>query len=109
MVSNYEFVTFPLVSSDMSSFAIISIRQRERKKKKELLSFSFKGLAVVFCVFPLMLPVGLWSVIAAFPDHNHLFLYLHADVKWASSQENLSSGFPPKRVSNQSPQLQETS
>ena len=25
--------------------------------------------------------------------------------KWASSQENLSSGFPTKRVSNQSPQL----
>ena len=26
--------------------------------------------------------------------------------KWASSRENLSSGFPTKRVSNQSPQLQ---
>ena len=26
--------------------------------------------------------------------------------KWASPRENLSSGFPPKRVSNQSPQLQ---
>ena len=26
--------------------------------------------------------------------------------KWASSRENLSSGFPKKRVSNQSPQLQ---
>ena len=25
---------------------------------------------------------------------------------WASSRENLSSGFPTKRVSNQSPQLQ---
>ena len=27
-------------------------------------------------------------------------------IKWASSQENLSSGFPSKRVSNWSPQLQ---
>ena len=27
-------------------------------------------------------------------------------LKWASPRENLSSGFPPKRVSNQSPQLQ---
>ena len=28
------------------------------------------------------------------------------DTIWASSRENLSSGFPTKRVSNQSPQLQ---
>ena len=27
-------------------------------------------------------------------------------IIWATSRENLSSGFPPKRVSNQSPQLQ---
>ena len=29
-----------------------------------------------------------------------------AFVIWAATQENLSSGFPTKRVSNQSPQLQ---
>ena len=29
--------------------------------------------------------------------------------KWASSRENLSSGFPSKRDSNQSPQLQRQS
>ena len=28
------------------------------------------------------------------------------DIKWASSRENLSSGCPTKRVSNQSPKLQ---
>ena len=27
-------------------------------------------------------------------------------IMWASTQENLSSGFPSKRVSNQSPKLQ---
>ena len=27
-------------------------------------------------------------------------------IKWASSRENLSSGFPTKRVTDQSPQLQ---
>ena len=32
---------------------------------------------------------------------NHLLVNM-----WASSRENLSSGFPTKRVSNQSPQLQ---
>ena len=31
------------------------------------------------------------------------FIFSHI---WASSRENLSSGFPTKRVSNQSPQLQ---
>ena len=30
----------------------------------------------------------------------------HAYSIWASSRENLSSGFPTKQVSNQSPQLQ---
>ena len=30
-------------------------------------------------------------------------------IKWASSRENLSSGFPSKRDSNQSPQLQRLS
>ena len=32
--------------------------------------------------------------------------YVRVHSKWASPRENLSSGFPPKRVSNQSPQLQ---
>ena len=31
---------------------------------------------------------------------------LRDNVKWASSRENLSSGFPTKRVSKQSPLLQ---
>ena len=35
-----------------------------------------------------------------------VFGNFHIDVIWASSRENLSSGFPTKRVSNQSPQLQ---
>ena len=35
----------------------------------------------------------------------HTFL-LAPDFNWASSRENLSSGFPTKRVSNRSPQLQ---
>ena len=30
----------------------------------------------------------------------------NAYTKWATSRENLPSGFPPKRVSKQSPQLQ---
>ena len=29
-----------------------------------------------------------------------------SNIIWASSRENLSLGFPTKRVSNQSPQLQ---
>ena len=33
-------------------------------------------------------------------------IQMKAEAKWAASQENLSSGFPTKRVSNQSPQLQ---
>ena len=33
-------------------------------------------------------------------------LVSHSIVIWASSRENLSSGFPTKRDSNQSPQLQ---
>ena len=30
----------------------------------------------------------------------------NVNINWASSRENLSSGFPTKRISNQSPQLQ---
>ena len=33
---------------------------------------------------------------------------LHGCNNWASSRQNLSSGFPTKRVSNQSPQLHMT-
>ena len=32
--------------------------------------------------------------------------YFYISIIWASSRENLSSGFPTKRDSNQSPQLQ---
>ena len=32
--------------------------------------------------------------------------YIIDNVKWASSRENLSSGFPTKRLLKQSPQLQ---
>ena len=48
---------------------------------------------------------------------NFTAYFLHKDEKyvfleyiiWASSRENLSSGFPSKRDSNQSPQLQRQS
>ena len=38
-----------------------------------------------------------------------LLTYIKYETKWASSRENLSLEFPPKRVSNQSPELQRLS
>ena len=40
--------------------------------------------------------------------HRNMFIWkmVHVIIIWASSRENLSSGFPTKQVSNQSPQLQ---
>ena len=41
-----------------------------------------------------------------FEQYIGFIVFSASGVTWASSRENLSSGFPTKRVSNRSPQLQ---
>ena len=49
-------------------------------------------------------PVTFVNIIGASPYE--ILIKLMFYLNWVSSLENLSSGFPTKRVSNQSPQLQ---
>ena len=49
-------------------------------------------------------PVTFVNIIGASPYE--ILIKLMFYLTWVSSLENLSSGFPTKRVSNQSPQLQ---
>ena len=89
----------------LSSFTIILKRKRELVA---LLLLSYGCLVTVnaLWLFFKVSWVGLQCVIVVFHDHTHL-LFANSKIEmWASSRENLSSGFPTKRGSNQSPQLQ---
>ena len=57
----------------------------------------------ILFIFGIMIYAGpKFSIV---PSTTHIGHLKVTDIR-ASSRENLSSGFPPKRVSNQSPQLQ---
>ena len=89
----------------LSNFTIILKRKRELVALL-LLSYGCLVTVNVLWLFLKVSWVGLQCVVVVFHDHTHL-LFANSKIEiWASSRENLSSGFPTKRDSNQSPQLQ---
>ena len=85
-------------------FAFFSRKKKQKKFSVSPVNLGRVGFPLTQVIFYLALLIkeraGRWNF------QSSLFSSLYMHPIWASSRENLSSGFPPKRVLNQPSQLQ---